>query len=105
MRIVSVVKIAAVMLLTGCSASQITRTEQNRPTTPPAPAVRAEVRDGVIPTGTELAIRVNETIETRDAGGVYQGEVAQTIRRQLRRNGGPGRVPCGADCRTGPKRR
>jgi hypothetical protein len=79
MRIVSVVQIAAVMLLTGCSASQITRTEQNRPTTPPAPSVRAEVRDGVIPTGTELAIRVNETIETRDAGGVYQGEVAQTI--------------------------
>lgn len=66
-----------------CNTSQITRTTQNRPTTPPAPTARAAVTEaGVIPAGTEFAVRVNEAIETDRAGGTYRGEVAQTIEDQ-----------------------
>lgn len=69
----------AALLLAGCSTSQMTRTQQTRPTAPAAPVVRAEVQEGMIPAGTEIAIRVNETIDTRDAGGVYTAEVAQIV--------------------------
>ncbi len=73
------VAVFAAVLLTACSASQVTRTQQTRPTAPAAPIVEANVADGMIPAGTEIAIRVNESIETREAGGVYAAEVAQKI--------------------------
>lgn len=64
----------------GCpSQEQITRTQQNRPTTPAQSSVMVNVQDGAIPSGTELAIRVNEAIDTKDAGGVYRAEIAQDI--------------------------
>jgi hypothetical protein len=61
-----------------CTTSQVTRTTQDRPTTPPAPTVRT-TEAGVIPAGTEFSVRANETIDTKDAGGTYRAEVAQTI--------------------------
>lgn len=64
---------------TACSTSQITRTGQDRPTAPPSPRVRTVADGGVIPAGTEFAVRANETIDTNQAGGSYRGEVAQTI--------------------------
>jgi hypothetical protein len=36
----------------------------------------------VIPAGTEFAVRANENIDTKDAGGTYRAEVAQTIQDQ-----------------------
>ena len=65
-------------LATACTTSQVTRTTQDRPTTPPAPTVRT-TEAGVIPAGTEFSVRANETIDTKQAGGVYRAEVAQTI--------------------------
>lgn len=70
---------AGVLIVAGCSTSQITRTQQTRPTTPDAPSVRVNVQNGAVPAGAEMAIRVNETIDTQDAGGVYRAEVAQDI--------------------------
>ena len=66
------------LLAMACSTSQVTRTGQNRPTTPPAPTVRTG-QAGVIPAGTEFSVRANETIDTKQAGGTYRAEVAQTI--------------------------
>jgi len=64
----------------GCpSKEQITRTQQNRPTAPAQSTVTVNTQNGAIPAGTELAIRVNEAIDTKDAGGVYRAEVAQNI--------------------------
>lgn len=77
----------------GCSTGQITRTQQNRPTAAPTPTVTTEVVNGAIPAGAEFAIRVNETIDTKDAGGVYRAEVAQTVQdrngRTLIQRGAP----------------
>lgn len=70
--------LAVLGLITACSTSQVTRTEQNRPTTPPAPTVRTG-EAGMIPAGTEFSVRANENIESREAGGTYRAEVAQTI--------------------------
>ncbi len=64
----------------GCpSKEQVTRTGQNRPTAPAQTRVTVNTQDGMIPAGTELAIRVNQAIDTKDAGGVYRAEVAQDI--------------------------
>ena len=71
--------ILVVALAAACSTKEITRTTQNRPTTPPAPTVQTAITGSVIPAGTEFAVRANEAIETNQAGGVYRAEVAQTI--------------------------
>jgi hypothetical protein len=83
MRIMTWIVSAVLVGTTACNTSQITRTGQDRPTTPPAPTARAEVAEaGVIPAGTEFAVRANEKIETDRAGGTYRAQVAQTIEDQ-----------------------
>ena len=76
-----------------CSTEAITRTAQNRPTTPTASTVQTAIAGAVIPAGTEFAVRANETIDTNQAGGVYRAEVAQTIQdvngRELVPTGSP----------------
>lgn len=67
------------LIWAGCSTSQITRTQQTRPTTPDSPNVRVNVENGAVPAGSEIAVRVNETIDTKDAGGVYRAEIAQDV--------------------------
>ncbi|MBI1354120.1 MAG: hypothetical protein GC160_07225 [Acidobacteria bacterium] len=69
----------AAFLATGCPTEQITRTQQNRPTTPASSTATVTVQNGMIPAGTQLALRVDETIDTKQAGGVYRAEVAQTV--------------------------
>jgi hypothetical protein len=66
-------------LTTACTTSEITRTTQNRPTTPSSPTVQTAAAGTEIPAGTEFAVRANEMIDTKQAGGVYRAEVAQTI--------------------------
>lgn len=79
-RWIAVLTLACTM---ACSTSQITRTTQDRPTSPSTPTARAEVSEpGVIPAGTEFAVRANENIETNQPGGTYRAEVAQTIEDQ-----------------------
>ncbi|MCB1022195.1 MAG: hypothetical protein H6509_00940 [Bryobacterales bacterium] len=70
--------VLALAVAAACSTSQVTRTTQNRPTTPPSPTVRTS-EAGVIPAGTEFSVRANETINTNQVGGTYRAEVAQTI--------------------------
>ncbi|MEZ5391852.1 MAG: hypothetical protein R2724_03015 [Bryobacterales bacterium] len=70
--------VLALAVAAACSTSQVTRTTQNRPTTPPSPTVRT-TEAGVIPSGTEFSVRANETINTNQVGGTYRAEVAQTI--------------------------
>jgi hypothetical protein len=41
--------------------------------------VQADAAGGVIPAGTEFAVRANENIDTNQSGGTYRAEVAQTI--------------------------
>ena len=79
MRRTQIVTLFLAGLAIACSTSQVTRTGQNRPTTPPAPTVRTTGQAGVIPSGTEFSVRANETIDTKQAGGTYRAEVAQTI--------------------------
>jgi len=70
----------AAVLAFGCSTSQLTRTDQNRPTTPTAGSVQADTNDpNYIPPGTDFAVRVNENIETNEPGKRFMAEVAQDI--------------------------
>ncbi len=73
--------LAAALLALGaaCSTSQITRTEQNRPTAPQSPTVATATDGNLIPAGTQFAVRADERIETAQAGGVYRAQIAQTI--------------------------
>ena len=68
----------ALGLTAACTTSQVTRTEQDRPTTPPSPTVQTGAV-GAIPAGTEFSVRANETINTKEPGGTFRAEVAQTI--------------------------
>ncbi len=70
---------ACLALSVACSTSQITRTDQTRPTAPASPTVATASDGDVIPSGTKFAVRANERIETAEAGGAYRAEVAQTI--------------------------
>lgn len=78
MRPTLLIALSFVGLTVACSTSQVTRTGQTRPTTPPSPTVRTG-EAGVIPAGTEFSVRANENIDTKNAGGTYRAEVAQTI--------------------------
>lgn len=70
----------AAVLAFGCSTSQLTRTGQNRPTTPASGSVQADTSDpNYIPPGTDFAVRVNENIETNEPGKRFTAEVAQDI--------------------------
>lgn len=70
----------AAVLAFGCSTSQLTRTDQNRPTTPTTGSVQADTNDpNYIPPGTDFAVRVNENIETNEPGRTFMAEVAQDI--------------------------
>lgn len=70
----------AAVLAFGCSTSQLTRTTQNRPTTPTAGLVQADTNDpNYIPPGADFAVRVNESIETNEPGRTFMAEVAQDI--------------------------
>ena len=70
----------AAVLAFGCSTSQLTRTDQNRPTTPVTGSVQADTNDpNYIPPGTNFAVRVNENIETNEPGQKFMAEVAQDI--------------------------
>ena len=70
----------AAVLAFGCSTSQLTRTDQDRPTTPTTGSVQADTTDpNYIPPGTDFAVRVNESIETNEPGQRFMAEVAQDI--------------------------
>ena len=70
----------ASVLAFGCSTSQLTRTDQDRPTTPTTGTVQADTDDpNYIPPGTDFAVRVNENIETNEPGRTFRAEVAQDI--------------------------
>jgi hypothetical protein len=71
--------IALSVWMAGCTKEQITRTGQDRPTAPRTKTVQADAAGGVIPAGTEFAVRANENIDTDQSGGTYRAEVAQTI--------------------------
>jgi hypothetical protein len=66
----------------GCTKEQITRTTQNRPTAPRSDTVQAQAAGGVIPAGTEFAVRANENIDTDQPGGAFNAEIAQTVEDQ-----------------------
>jgi hypothetical protein len=70
----------AAVLVFGCSTSQLTRTDQNRPTTPATGTVQADTNDpNYLPPGTDFAVRVNENIDTNEPGQTFMAEVAQDI--------------------------
>lgn len=70
----------AAVLAFGCSTSQLTRTDQNRPTAPTSGTVQADTNDpNYIPPGTNFAVRVNEAIESNEPGKRFMAEVAQDI--------------------------
>ena len=71
--------IALSVWMAGCTKQQITRTGQDRPTTPATATVQADAAGGTIAAGTEFAVRTNENIDTTQAGGTFRAEVAQTI--------------------------
>jgi hypothetical protein len=71
--------IALSVWMAGCTKEQITRTGQDRPTTPATATVQADAAGGTIAAGTEFAVRTNENIDTTQAGGTFRAEVAQTI--------------------------
>jgi hypothetical protein len=71
--------IALLVLMTGCTREQITRTGQDRPTAPKTATVQADAPAGVISAGTTFAVRANENIDSNQPGGTYRAEVAQTI--------------------------
>jgi hypothetical protein len=68
---------AATLVATGCARNQGSAS-RSVPTTP----VYTGAPEGVIPAGTELALRANETIstDTATAGRYYSAEVAREIR-------------------------
>lgn len=68
------------LLAFGCSTSQLTRADQNRPTTPTTGSVQADTYDpNYIPPGTDFAVQVNENIETNEPGKKFMAQVAQDI--------------------------
>ena len=71
--------IALSVWMAGCTKEQMTRTGQDRPTTPATATVQADAAGGTIAAGTEFAVRTNENINTTQAGGTFRAEVAQTI--------------------------
>ena len=71
--------IALSVWMAGCTKEQMTRTGQDRPTTPATATVQADAAGGTIAAGTEFAVRTNENINSTQAGGTYRAEVAQTI--------------------------
>ena len=66
-------------LLTGCAAGS--GGTRSRTAAPAGPAATGSTSDTVIPAGTTIAIRANETIDskTADAGRKYAAELAQDI--------------------------
>jgi hypothetical protein len=63
-------------LLTGCA--NLGRTTQT--TSAPAGPIRTTTTEpGVIPAGTQLAIRTNQEISTKEPGKTYSAEIAQDI--------------------------
>ena len=73
------ISVVAVALSGACTTEQLTRTQQDRPTAPTQSVKTVNAANGAVPAGTEIAIRVNEAIDTETAGGVYRAEVAQDI--------------------------
>lgn len=64
------------VFVAGCSVRNPSSTATNPP---PAPSVQVAGDRNTIPAGTRFAVRTNQTIETKDAGGSYSAEVAQDI--------------------------
>jgi hypothetical protein len=74
------IALLASVLAFGCTTSELTRTDQDRPTAPATGTVQADTDDpNYIPPGTDFAVRVNENIETNEPGRTFQAEVAQDI--------------------------
>jgi hypothetical protein len=72
----TVVLFAATM---GCAANSA----QTRTTAPPSgPIQAATTQRNVVPSGTELSIRVDEDISTRQAGGTFDAQISQDIVNQ-----------------------
>lgn len=72
--------VIAAMLAFSCSTEQLTRTTQNRPTTPASGTAQADTDDpNYIPPGTDFAVRVNEAIESNEPGRTFMAELAQDI--------------------------
>jgi len=70
----------AAALAISCSTEQLTRTTQNRPTTPVSGTTQADTDDAnYIPPGTDFAVRVNEAIESNEPGRTFMAELAQDI--------------------------
>lgn len=65
---------------TGCAATS----QQTRRTAPPppGPAQTGSTQSDVVPAGTELSIRVNQEISTREAGGSFTAQMAQDVVNQ-----------------------
>lgn len=61
--------------LAGCAANS----QQTRVTSPPAGPVVASTTNGTLPAGTELTIRVNENIESQEAGRTFDAQIAQAV--------------------------
>jgi hypothetical protein len=65
------------LLLLACGATRSSRT--NTPPPPAGPIQTASDSGNLLPAGTTLPIRINQNIQTQDAGGAYDAEVAQDV--------------------------
>ena len=75
----SIAVIICVAFTIGCSSYN----QQSRSAPPPpGPIQTSSNQPGVIPAGTQMAIRTNETISTRDAGQTYSALTASEIQTQ-----------------------
>lgn len=64
-------------LAVGCGGTRAART--TTPSAPAGPVQTTSAAGDVVPAGTVLPVRIDESIRTDDAGGAYSGQVAQDI--------------------------
>ncbi|MCC6365941.1 MAG: hypothetical protein IT165_20690 [Bryobacterales bacterium] len=72
-----------IVLLSAASVGCGLETRQTRVTAPPpAPINTGAAASDIVPSGTTLAIRVNEDISTREAGRTFDAQIAQDVVNQ-----------------------